>query len=408
MCDTTIHSNYTELSFKLTKQLDKNTKHDQGIYFTPQNTIHKNLSLLKPYLNSIQSILEPSCGSGEYIRILNELYPDIHITGIEYNSVIFNSIQPYFKEQSNIKLVHLDFLNYQPSQKYDLIIGNPPYFVLPKKQVDKKYYKYFDGRPNIFILFIIHSLSLLNDNGILSFVLPKNFLNCLYYDKTRKYIDEFFTILEIVECNDNYIETKQETFILILQKKKPNSNKQFTLYMNDYVLFNTPDKITHIQSLYKNSTTLAQLGFETSVGNVVWNQCKSILTDDDTHTRLIYSTDISNNTLSFKKYSNPSKKNYIQKEGYTHPLLILNRGYGIGNYNFQYCLLDGSFEYLIENHLITINYTKPIDKNSLMNLYKKIIVSFNDPRTQEFIELYFTNNAMNTTELNYILPIYIV
>ena len=34
--------------------------------------------------------------------------------------------------------------------KFDLIIGNPPYFVMKKTDVDESYHNYFDGRPNIF------------------------------------------------------------------------------------------------------------------------------------------------------------------------------------------------------------------------------------------------------------------
>lgn len=35
-----------------------------------------------------------------------------------------------------------------------------------------------------------------------------------------------------------------------------------------------------------------------------------------------------------------------------------------------------------------------------------VIQSFRDPRTHEFIACYFGNNAVNTTELNHMLPIY--
>jgi tRNA1(Val) A37 N6-methylase TrmN6 len=84
------------------------------------------------------------------------------------------------------------------NKKYDLIIGNPPFFVMKNTQVDKSYHKYFDGRPNIFILFIIKSIQSLTVGGLLSFILPANFLNCLYYDKTRRYIADNFTILQII------------------------------------------------------------------------------------------------------------------------------------------------------------------------------------------------------------------
>ena len=35
----------------------------------------------------------------------------------------------------------------------------------------------------------------------MSFVLPKSFINCLYYDKTRTFIHNNFTIIDIIECN---------------------------------------------------------------------------------------------------------------------------------------------------------------------------------------------------------------
>ena len=84
----------------------------------------------------------------------------------------------------------------------------------------------------------------------------------------------------------------------------------------------------------------------------------------------------------------------------------MNRGYGVGNYKFDYCLIDVDYNYLVENHLICIKYTKNIDKKELKILYNKILKSFDNKRTQEFIKLYFGNNAINTTELCEILPIY--
>ena len=198
---------FTELSYTLTKSLDKSEKKNNGIYFTPSKTVASNLTFLEPYMNDVKSVLEPSCGSCEYILQLYEQYKDIKITGIEYNKTIFDSIKEL--ENDNIKLYHSNFLTYEFTSKYDLIIGNPPYYVMSKNEVDKEYHDYFDGRPNIFLLFIIKSLGLLNEEGLLSFVLPKNFLNCLYYDKTRKYIYTHFQILQIVDCNDSYIETQQ-------------------------------------------------------------------------------------------------------------------------------------------------------------------------------------------------------
>jgi len=398
--------NYSVLSQDLTKQIGKMEKKNDGIYFTPPTTIMKNIDALKKYMKNVKNVLEPACGSCEYITLLNNRYADLMITGIEYNKTIFESIKHF--EGNNISLYNEDYLTYTNENKYDLIIGNPPYYVMKKKDVESCYYDYFDGRPNIFILFIIKSLELLSDNGILSFILPKNFLNCLYYDKTRNYIKSDFQILDIIECNDDYIDTKQETIILIIKKNigKLIKNDKYCFHSDKYTILGIPKSISKLKSILGGSTTLQKMGFSVHVGNVVWNQCKNELTDDETKTRLIYSSDIKNKKLDIKKYSNKDKKNYISKEGEKGPILLLNRGYGVGKYNFEYCLVDEDLEYLVENHLICIKYINPINDDDLKSLYKRIIKSFENKKTQSFIKLYFGNNAVNTTELCEVFPIY--
>ena len=403
---------YSTLSKDLTRNLSTTIKKENGIYFTPPSCVNSNIDLLKPYMNEIKTILEPSCGSGEFITSLKSSFPEtVSITGIEYNETIYNSILPL--NAVNVSILKQDYLKFVPSEtKYDLIIGNPPFYVMKKESVDKTYYPYFDGRPNIFILFIIKSLELLNDNGILSFILPKNFLNCLYYDKTRNYIAKNFQILNIVERNDKFIDTQQETIILIVRKpliKSEINNTKYILSIHSYTIFVLENNMSNIVKLYENSKTLYNIGFTVSVGNVVWNQCKDILTDDATKTRLIYCSDIVDNKLSIKKYKNGDKKNYIDKPGTNRPMIVINRGYGVGEYKFNYCLINECGSYLVENHLICIEYnneSKNIEKTELIKMYEKVIKSLKDERTQEFIKLYFGNNAINTTELNYILPIY--
>jgi len=45
-------------------------KKNDGIFFTPPSYISKNLEILQPYMDNITTILEPSCGSGEYITAI--------------------------------------------------------------------------------------------------------------------------------------------------------------------------------------------------------------------------------------------------------------------------------------------------------------------------------------------------
>lgn len=391
---------YSNESYSLTKSISKEEKKSNGIYFTPPSTIERNLKMLSKMPIEVNKILEPSCGSCEYVRQLMEVYPDAELTAIEYNGTIYD------KMKSTYDIMCEDYLKFQTEERYDLIIGNPPYYVLDKSLVDPYYHTYYDGRPNIFILFIIKSLSLLEDNGVLSFILPKNFINCLYYEKTRKYIHDNYLVYALFENDDKYIETQQETITLVIQKTWPKPESEF-VYRGYNTVFGTSENIERIRELYEGSKTLDKMGFKVSVGNVVWNQHKKILTDDSSKTRLIYSSDIENNRLTMKAFNNEQKKNYIDRDGLKVPTLLINRGYGVGKYTFSYCLLEGDFEYLVENHLMCIKcMSEDVDNDLLIEKYKKIITSLEDPRTKDFVSIYFGNGAINTTELTHILPIY--
>ena len=403
---------FSELSLELTKSIGKPDKQNNGIYFTPIGIVNKTLQYLEPYMENVKKVLEPSCGSGEYINGLTSLYSALELDCIEFYKPIYDSIKSFEKTiiDSKISIYNEDYLTSTTieGKKYDLIIGNPPFYVMKKTNVEHKYWEYFDGRPNIFILFILNSLEKLEEGGIISFILPKNFLNCLYYDKTRKHIAENYSVIVIDECSDDFIETKQETIIFIIQNNIPekDENSKYILHQNEYTIFGTETNINELKNMYHNSTTLAKMNFSVNVGNVVWNQCKDILTHDKNETLLIYSSDIKNNKLKIKNYSNEEKKNYIKKEGNDSPLLVINRGYGKGEYKFDYCLIEGGFQYLIENHLICIRYNGEVNNDELIKMYKKTIKSLENEKTKRFISLYFGNSAINTSELCNILPIY--
>ncbi len=394
---------FSDLSIKITKELSKEIKKNEGIYFTPPKTIEIIINLIKPLFihNKFINILENSCGSCEFIINLMNNFSNISITGIEKNKYIFNKIQHISNDF--IKILNEDFIEFNNDNNYDLIIGNPPFNVIDKKIIHKEFHNYFEGRPNAFIIFLLKSLKLLKENGILAYILPKSFLNCIYYNKTRKFIIENYSIIHLLLVNDKYLETTQETIILIIQNKKGN-NEDYYIKKDEIIVFNTIENIKIIKEIYENSTNLYNLNFNAKIGSIVWNENKQILTDDNTKTKLIYNTDIKNNKLIFKEYKNDLKKNYINKKGYNEPLLVINRGNGNSSYKFEYCLIDIEEEYLIENHLIMIKYNEEISKKELLEKYGNIIKSFENSKTKEFIKIFFGNNAINIKELIYLLP----
>ena len=424
------NKDFSLLSYEITKNISQDVKKKNGIYFTPKPIVHQCLTFLTSYIKEnklkVKTILEPCCGSGEFLHGINEHFPKQKIKaiiGVENNNYIYQKIcnvdefSKKHKQKNIIELYNQSFLLFEHSsiKQYDLIIGNPPFYVMSKNDVHKKYYKYFQGRPNIFLLFIVDSLHKLNHLGILCFILPKNFLNCIYYDQLRNYIYHHYQIISIMECNQGkYIDTQQETICFIIQKFDPLQkqikynvvNKEYTLNLQKYKIFNTKEHVATINELLKDSTNLYMLNCNVKVGPITWNENKSILTNDKEKTLLIYNGNIKKNQLQIESFKNEEKKNYIDKDGNNDMVLLINRGYGKGDYQFNYCLVDMEKKYLVENHLIVISHKSIHNKEKLRLFFEKIIQSFQEEKTRKFIELYFGNNAINTNELLFLLPIY--
>ena len=384
-----VRMEFDKLSVELTKKLSNEIKKNEGIYFTPKSIIKQIIDFVFLQNKDIEFILEPSCGSGQFMDSLKNK----DVTGIEKNKVIYDSVKDKYH------VIHADFLEHRFETKFDLVIGNPPYFTIPKKSVNKRYLPFFDGRLNIYILFIIKSFELLNESGILAFVLPTNFLNCIYYNKLRLYLKEY-KILDISISSEKLLETCQETCIFIIQKTKIET-PEFFIYFNKIILFKPKGGIEKIKYFLNEPTTpISKLGCTMNIGTVVWNQHKDELTTDSSKTLLIYSNDFNDGVLEIQKYSNPSKKNYINTPGSTDTVLLVNRGYGTGKYKLQYCLIDGNVPYLVENHCIVI-------RNTTLDVFQVIINSFKNKKTNEFINTVFSNNAINIEEFLHILPIYL-
>jgi hypothetical protein len=405
---------YSELTINITKTLTKSEKKEFGIFITPNIIIKKLFLTVVNYFTTkqivVNRILEPSCGTCEIINYCETIYDKAEIDGIEYNEKIFNAIKN-LKFKNKVNLIQKDFMLYNSEIKYDLIVGNPPYFVCKKSDVPSKYSEFCTGRPNIFGLFIIHSLSMLNDRGLLAFIIPKSFLNSCYYASIRNYIKKTCKIIDIIDFKEDneFIDTEQATFGLIIQKLDEPVTEEveclFSIKLGDNYIF-ASDSLK-LKQLFEGSTTLEKMGLKVRTGQIVWNEHKNELTDDKDETLLLYNTNISkDNKLEIKKFKNEEKGQYIKRDGRIDPTLVVNRGNGNSAYKLNYTIVTIG-PYLIENHLNEIYSPKKMNKDELLDTYNKVINSFKNKKTQQFIELFLGNNGLSKTELESIFPIYI-
>ena len=411
-----LNEQYSQFSIDITHQLSKDEKKEYGIFITPQIIIKKLFDSIIKYTSengiNIQNILEPSCGTCEIVNYCDNIFNGVHIDAIEFNVKIFERIK-HLSFKNSVSIIQEDFIIFNSQIKYDLIVGNPPYFVLEKGyKISEQMEPYIYGRPNIFGLFIIQALSMLATNGILAFIIPKSFLNSSYYSKIRNYIKETCKIIEIIdfEKDNKFIDTQQSTFGIILKKELNNDilpvECNYSVKFYDNFMF-TNDSV-FLKSLLEGTTTLAKLGLSVRTGNIVWNQHKSELTCDDNETVLIYNTNLTKeHTIDLKTFKNEEKHQYIKKDGKIEPVLVVNRGNGNSAYKLNYALVSNIGPYLIENHLNEIYSSKKMKKEDLIILFNKIIESFKNPKTQLFIDLFLGNNGLSKTELETIFPIYL-
>ena len=372
---------FRDISLSLNKSLTKDQRKTEGIFFTPKNARDLLFETLDTLSVSPISILEPSFGSGEFLHDIAEKYPTASVTGVEMNEKLFKA---YI---GSATVVNTDFMKYTCDDKYDLILGNPPYFVIKEKNP-----KCMVGRPNIFVAFLYKCLTEhLCEHGYLAFVLPTSLFNCSYYEPMRKYISTHCTIHFVKELDAKYYQTAQDTMMILLQKKKDISQKYIFkrggTYINPFYL--------QLKALVAGTKTIAEMGLTVKTGDVVWNQEKEKLGNEGI--LLIYSNNIVDGELVLH---DSSEKQYIKgfkKTPLTGKSILVPRGYG-NVYKFGYVYVDLK-AYYAENHVNVICGT-----DAGLEAVKK---SFVDERTLEFIKYFVGNGAMSKTEIEQVLPIFV-
>lgn len=257
------------------KELNKTERKKNGVFLTNSIDTVKNLLDVVQIDSEIlnKRILEPSCGQGIFIlKLLTDIYlkfPDaLLISNFISNNVFFVDIQDEMveKTKSNIQKLFnflfdeefhgsLNGITWDFTDKvsagvslfdevkstpfselynsFDYVIGNPPYVSLygrrDKKENEEQRINYLNnyhqfpssvknGKLNLIMLFIEHSLDFLKENGKLSFIIDVSFFETAYVF-TRKYLLEN-TIIDELQVNIKDFDVASGQVIIKLSKTK--------------------------------------------------------------------------------------------------------------------------------------------------------------------------------------------
>ena len=147
------------------------------------------------------SILDPCCGNGNFsVPIIFELlkYHDkkkILEEILEFNDITESRLENvrsvFCSEKYNLQITNHDFITFNTTKKYDLIVANPPYAKLLEngKRASKNH--------NLIKDFIEKALSQLKPNGYLLFITPDNWMS--YAD--RNVLIKIITSLQIIHLD---------------------------------------------------------------------------------------------------------------------------------------------------------------------------------------------------------------
>ncbi len=251
---------------------------DLGIFYTDINLAEAMLKEISPSSNSV--ILDPCCGIGIFLDAAkflgyNNVYGcDIDPEGIEtckekgHNVIEWDSI---FRNNKYL----LEELNLQKG--VDLIIGNPPYAMVGPhncSNLDSELCRSVKKHGNnLFIGSIIQSINLLKHNGMLSYIIPKNFLHVSAYSALRKEILNNYKIVEIIDIGAHFSGVRGEQIIITIKKCKSSNNTIFfkkyennkfnllcripqNFYSDEIMIFNSNQDFSVYKKLYSNKLTL--------------------------------------------------------------------------------------------------------------------------------------------------------
>jgi len=201
----------------------QNTKNKFGQYFTPK--VVADFMIEMADISQSSTILEPSCGEGIFLEQLQQ-------KGFT-NFSAYEIGQELAKEFDCVK--YESFVSATIVEKFDLIIGNPPYIRWKNLEDELKqelssnpiWNKYCNSLCDYLYMFILKSVELLKENGQLIFICPEYWMNTTHSVSLRNYMVQNGYFEEIYHFNETPIFDKVTVSIVIfkfVKSREENNN----------------------------------------------------------------------------------------------------------------------------------------------------------------------------------------
>lgn len=137
---------------------------EMGQFFTPHELCRSMVEVLSP--TSLEMVLDMCCGMGNFFNHL----PNLHNTyGFDIDGRAVTVARHLYPEAHIEKC---DIQQYRPEQRFDVIIGNPPFNLKFDCKLSQEYY-------------MDKAYDVLNPAGFLMVIVPVSFMQSEFWEKTR-------------------------------------------------------------------------------------------------------------------------------------------------------------------------------------------------------------------------------